>query len=122
MPMSSPRYNVATKGEGVDCSMRERIWPDLEMYRHGLHSLAPFLEPRHAIAARGPQAPAFPAGVGIVDAAIEALGIEACRVWHLEGDHLAVLEGDEAVIEVACRDRNVFSEPEGVVLIYPRIV
>src|SRR5271167_3959343 len=46
-------------------SMRERIGAELEVHRHRLHALAAFLEPRHAVAARGPQAAAFPARIRI---------------------------------------------------------
>src|SRR5262249_34824560 len=87
-----------------------------------LHALTAFLEPRNAVAARGPQAAAFPASVGVVDAAVEALGVEAGGVRHLQGDHLAVLEGDEAVIEVRRRHRHICAEAEGVVLVDPGVV
>ena len=92
------------------------------MHGHRLHALAAFLQPRHAVAARYPQAAAFPAGVGVVDAAVEAFGVEAGRVRHLHGDHLAVLEGDQAVIEVRGRDRRVVAQPRYVVLVDPGIV
>src|SRR6266853_636731 len=102
--------------------MRERIGTDLEVHGHGLHALAALLEPRRAVAARGPQAAAFPAGVGIVDAAVEALGVEARRIRHLEDDHLAVLEGDETVFKVCGGNRHVLAEPRRVVLVHPRVV
>ena len=69
-----------------------------------------------------PQAAALPAGVRIVDAAIEALGIEAHRVGDAQHDHLAVLERDKAVVEVGGGHRNVLAEPERVVLIDPGVV
>src|SRR5437660_5259141 len=59
---------------------RERIRTDLEVHGHGLHALATFLQPRRAVAARGPQAAALPAGVRIVDAAVESLGVEALGI------------------------------------------
>src|SRR5579872_2264995 len=58
-------------------SIRQRIGAKLNVDDHRLAALAAFLVPRHAVAARGPQAAAFPAAVGIVDAAVEALGVEA---------------------------------------------
>ncbi len=89
---------------------------------HWLHAFAAFLEPRRAVAARGPQAPRLPAAVGIVDAAVEALGIEAERIRHPQRDHLAVLERDQPVVEVAGRHRHVVAEAEGVVLVDPGVV
>src|SRR3954467_15911948 len=81
--------------------MRQRIGPQLEMRRQRLRALAAFDQPRRAIAVRRPQATALPAGVRIVDTAVEALGVEAERVRHPDRDHLAVLvEGDEAVHQV----------------------
>src|SRR5262249_15372254 len=72
-PSSRPRKRPPS-GEGEKTgSMRQRIGPELEVHGHGLHALAAFLKPRGAVAARGPQAAAFPAGVRIVDAAVEAL-------------------------------------------------
>src|SRR5262249_14157896 len=61
------------------CSMRERVGPHLEVHGHRLHALAAFLQPRHPIAARCPQAAALPTGIRIVDPAVEALGVEAGR-------------------------------------------
>src|SRR5262249_16300693 len=103
-------------------SMRERIGPHLEVHGHGLHTLAAFLEPRRAVAARGPEAAAFPAGVGIVDAAIEALGVETGWIRHLEDHHLAVLECDKTVFKVWGGNRHVLAESGRVVLIDPRVV
>src|SRR5262249_8736993 len=105
-----------------DRSMRERIGPNLEVHRHRHHALAAFLEPGDAVAARSPQAAAFPASVGVGDAAVAALGVEAGRIRHLEEDHLAVLEGDETILEVGGGHRHVIAEPGGVVLVDPRVV
>ena len=38
---------------------------------------------------------------------VETLGVEAHRIRHAHQDHLAVLEADEAVLQVGGRDRNV---------------
>jgi hypothetical protein len=102
--------------------MREGIGPHLYLYGHGSHALAAFLHPRRAVAARNPQSTAFPAGAWIIDATVEALGEEARRIRHLDGDHLPVLEGKQAVVEIAGRDRDVVAETERVVLIDPGIV
>src|SRR4249919_3011445 len=76
-------------------SMREGIRAHLNLDGHGFHALAAFPHPRRTVAARDPQSAAFPAGVRIVDAAVKALGEEAGRIGHLDGDHLPVLEGEQ---------------------------
>src|SRR6201999_2739079 len=75
-----------------------------------------------AVAIGGPKPAALPAGIRIVDAAVEALGVEAKRIRHADRDHLAVLQRDEAVLQVRGGHRNVFAETEGVVLVDPRVV
>ena len=50
---------------------------------------------RRAAAERRPQSAALPAGIGIVDAAVEALGVEAHRIGHAQDDELAVDQRDE---------------------------
>src|SRR5690606_1588811 len=75
-----------------------------------------------AVAARDPEAAAFPSGVRIVDAAVEALRVEAERIGHAQRHELAVDERVHAVEEIPGRDRHVFAEPERVVLIDPGVV
>src|ERR1700741_1823092 len=89
------------------------------MHRHGFHALAAFDQPGRPIAARGPQAAALPAGIWIVDTAVESLGIEAERIGHPPGYHLAVFERDQSVHEIGGRHRHVLAEAERVVLIDP---
>ena len=72
--------------------VRQRIGPHLDVHGARLSALAAFLEPRRAVAARAPQAAALPAGVRIVDAAVETLGVEAHRIRDAQHDHLPVLE------------------------------
>ena len=69
----------------------QRIGTELELDGHGPHALAALDKPRRAVAARRPQSAALPAGIRIVDAPVEALGIEADRIRHAQRDHLAVL-------------------------------
>src|SRR5262245_18402114 len=102
--------------------MRQRIRANLEVHGDGLRAFPTLFEPRRAVAARGPEAAALPARRGIVDAPIEALGVEAERVRDAQHDHLAVLERDQAVGEVAGRHRHVLVEAERVVLVDPRVV
>src|SRR4030095_7543512 len=78
--------------------------------------------PRRAAAARLPEPAPFPAGARVVDASVEPLGVEAERVRDAQHDHLAILERDQAVVEVAGRQRPVLAEAERVVLVDPRVV
>src|SRR5262245_53009595 len=61
-------------------SMRQRVRADLEVHDDGLLALPAFHEPRRPVAARGPEAASLPAGGRVVDAPVEALGVEAERV------------------------------------------
>src|SRR6202161_1510933 len=92
------------------------------MHRHRRHAQAALLVPGPAVAARGPQAAAFPADLWVVDAAVEALGVEAGRVGHFHGDHFAVGKGDQTVVEIAGRDRHVVAQAERVVLVDPGVI
>jgi hypothetical protein len=73
-------------------------------------SLAAFLQPRRAIAGRGPQAASFPSCIRIVDAAVQSLGVEAKWIRHAQHDHLPVLERDQPVILIAGRHRHIGAE------------
>src|SRR5262249_16989869 len=80
------------------------------------------LEPWRPIAFGRPQAPALPAGLRIVDAGVEALGVEAERIGYAQRHHLAVDEGREAVVFIRGRDRHVIAETNRIVLIDPGVV
>ena len=56
----------------------------------GLLPLAGFFQPRRAIPFRYPNPAAFPARIGIIDAALESLGIEAKWIRDSQRDELAV--------------------------------
>src|SRR5262249_57516579 len=100
------------------------VWSgsDQEMAGGRLAALAAFPRRWRAVAAGRPQAPALPAGVGIVDAAVESLGIEAERIRDAQRDHLAVLERDEAAHQIGRRHRDVVAEAERVVLVDPGVI
>ena len=87
----------------------------------GFEPLPPSLSQGGAVAIGAPQAAAF-TGVGVVDAPVEALGEEAGRIGDAQHDHLAVLKGDEAVVEVGCGDRHVLTEAGRVVMVDPGVV
>src|SRR5262245_31294630 len=103
-------------------SVGERVGAQLEVHGDRLLALAALHEPRRTVSARGPEPPALPARIRIVDAAVEALRVEAERIGHAQQDHLAVLERDETVVQIRRRHRHVRAEAEGVVLIDPGIV
>ena len=58
-------------------SIGERVGAELEMEGDRNRALAAFLEPRRPVAARRPHPAAFPSCIGVVDAAVEPLGIKA---------------------------------------------
>src|ERR1017187_4906465 len=92
------------------------------MYDQGLGALAAFFEPGGPITARHPDAPSLPTCFGIVDASLDALGIEAQRIRNAQRDELAAHQGVDAVEEIAGRNRNVCAQAQGVVLIDPGVV
>src|SRR3954452_17225018 len=102
--------------------MRQRVGPDLDMHGAGFRTLAAFLQPGRAVAVRAPQAPALPAGVRVVDARVEALGEEAQGVRDAQHHYLPVLEGDETVVEVRGRDRDLVAAADRVVLVDPGVI
>src|SRR5215469_10572403 len=77
-------------GRWLAPSVGERVGAELEVEgeRHG--TLAAFLEPRRAVAARRPHPAAFPSGIGVVDAAVQALGVKAQRVGDAQYNPFAV--------------------------------
>src|SRR5262245_10461099 len=103
-------------------SPRQRIGPQLDVHGDGLAALPTFPEPRRPVTAGGPQAAALPAGLWIVDASIEPLGVEAERVRDTQRDHLAILERDEAAHEIGGRHRHILAESERIVLVDPRVI
>src|ERR1035437_4520565 len=105
-----------------ESSVCERIGAKLHVHGARHASLAAFLEPRRAVTVRAPQPASLPAGVRIVDTPVDALRVEADRVRDADRDHLAVLQRDEAVIEVGGGHRSVLAEPERVVLVDPGVI
>ena len=83
---------------------------------------AAFHQPRRPVALRNPEPAAFPAGIRVVDAAIESLTVEAQGVRHAERNELTVNKRVHAVEQVAGRDRHVVAEAGCVVLVDPGVV
>src|SRR6185369_4502686 len=120
---ASAREYYFSRRADLSISVRQRIGPQLEMRRERLGAFAAFDQPRRAIAVCRPQAAAFPTRIRIVDAAVKTLGVEAERIRHADRNHLAVLvERDQTVHQIRSRHRDVVAEPEGVVLVDPRVV
>src|SRR5262245_5808263 len=103
-------------------SMCQWIGTDLDVHRARAGTLAAFHQPGRTVAAGAPQATTFPSGVRIIDASVEALGVEAHRIRNAHQDHLAVFQRHEAVIEIGGGDRNVLAEAKGIVLVDPGVV
>src|ERR1044072_5362721 len=120
---ASAREYYFSRRPDLSISVRQRIGPELEMRRERLGAFAAFDQPWRAIAVCRPQAAALPARIRIVDAAVKTLGVEAERIRHANRNHLAVLvERDQTVHQIRGRHRDVVTEPEGVVLVDPRVV
>src|SRR5215471_10259630 len=116
-------------------SMRQRIGAQLEVHdqraRQRLRGLAggargrgvdAFDMHRGAVAGGHPQTTALPASIGVVDAAVEALGKEAHRIRHAQLDHPAADQCMERIRLVASGDRDVGAEPQDVVLVDPGVI
>src|SRR5215813_11715946 len=71
-------------------SERQRIRAQLEVIDLGPRALPTFHVERRAVAARRPNPPAFPTGIGIVDATVHALDVEAERIGYAQRYELAV--------------------------------
>jgi hypothetical protein len=99
--------------------VRQRVGTQLEVDGERLGTLAVLHQPGRAVTARAPQAAALPAGFRVIDAPVEAFGIEAQRIGHRQKDHLAVFQRDQPVMQVGGGHRHVLAEAERVVLIDP---
>src|SRR5689334_18434775 len=102
--------------------MRQRIWPQLKVDDARLTAHATFHQPRCPITAGRPQTATLPTDTGIVDPTVEAFGVKAQWIRHPQQDHLAILEGDQAIIEITGRHWHVLAEAKCIVLIDPAIV
>jgi hypothetical protein len=69
------------------------IGPKLEADDLWFGSLATFHMEWGAGTVGRPDPAALPAGIGVVDATVHPLDIEAKRIWHPQGDELAINQG-----------------------------
>ena len=77
----------------------DRIWAQLEMHHHGRDALAAFLTPRYTSKAHG-----LSTGIGIVDAPVEALGVEDDRVRKADRCHGAQMEMPASLLSDSSRE------------------
>src|SRR5438093_10411248 len=70
----------------------------------------------------GPKRPAFPAGVRIIDAAIDVFREKSARVWNTEGNELSVNQRVDGVAQITHRDRNISPKTKCVEPIDPGVV
>src|SRR5690554_3366746 len=92
------------------------------MIYHWRLTFAGFHVEKGAAAVGGPQTPAFPAGVGIVNATIQPLGIEAQRIGNSQTYKFTIIEGQQGAALVAGVDRCIGAQAQTVELVYPSIV
>src|SRR5712672_1672509 len=121
----SPSRAAIVVVSGVDPtrrSTRKRVWPDLQLEHFGLRVDATFAVEVGAGAGRGPQAPALPAAVRIVDAAVGVLGEEAHRIGNPQRHELAVNDRGQRFPAVGRGDRHVRAEPQRVEAVDPDII
>src|SRR5438552_280459 len=77
---------------------------------------------RRASSVGRPQALALPAGPRIVNTPVETFRVEAEWIRNNDIHPLAILDGEQAAVFIARRDRRVSAQSECVELIDPRIV
>src|SRR5579871_6611654 len=102
--------------------MRKRIGTELELDDLRQRALAGLAMERRAVAVRRPQGAALPAGVRVIDAAVDPLGEEAERIGDPHVDPLAVNERHQRLVGVAGGQRNIVAKAERVLLIDPGVV
>src|SRR5688572_28224379 len=101
---------------------RKRIWPELEPNRLAGCPLPAFHVERGARADRRPETAPLPAGLRVVDAAVQPLCVEAHRIGHTENNPPSVPENEEPLGLIPGVERHVLSEPERVELGLPGVV
>src|SRR5439155_24838591 len=103
-------------------SPREWIGAHLDLVNLRPRAGTPFVMKHGASAQRGPQSFSLPAGVGIVDAAIDILTKKAQRVGNADDHELPVHQRGHRFAAIRHRERHVRPESQRVVAIDPDIV
>ena len=88
----------------------------MEFHHFARGAFAGFHVKRRACADASPQGAAFPAGVFVVDAAIDPFGVEAEWIWDAQDHPFAVFEHEETFGAVAGVDGNILAEAEAIKL------
>src|SRR5437879_465672 len=101
---------------------RQRVRPQLDLHRLVAHLLAALVVEQRAGARGGPQGAAFPAGLRVVDAAVDVLREQARGIGQPEREELAVGERVDRVAQVAHRDRHVPAEAQDAEPVHPDVV
>src|SRR5262249_53846755 len=102
--------------------IRERVWSDLQLEYLWLRAEAAFSVEISACARGGPQAPALPAAVRIVDAAIGVLGEEAHRIRNPKGHELPVDDRGQRFPAIGRGDRHILAEAKRIETIDPDVI
>src|SRR5271168_3529980 len=76
---------------------RQTVGPELKMVDLGSRAGAAFKMLGRSVAVRGPKPAALPAGIRIVDASVEILGIKVERVGNTDHDELSADHGEKRV-------------------------
>ena len=97
--------------------LRQRIMLHLDLDCARALALTTFHQPGRAVFIGAPGSATLPARLGIVDAAVEPLGVEAHRIGDAQHDHRAAGIGDEPVLQVGGGDRHILAQAKRVVLI-----
>src|SRR6266850_5196286 len=108
----------------MHASLRQWIWPELELYDLRLVLCSAFVMKHGSRGPGGPQSFAFPAGLRIVDSSIHTLRKESVRIRNAEDSELPAvrIQREQRIGIVPGCDRCVFAQAERIELIDPVVV
>src|SRR5687768_4073868 len=120
--LPSPSPPSASRSPSHVALLRQRIRPELEPDRLAGGPLPALHVEGGAGADGGPETAPLPAGLRVVDPAVQPLGVEPQRVGDAQDDPLSVLEDQEPLGLVPGVDRDVLAKAERVELVHPGVV
>src|SRR5450759_3968411 len=103
-------------------SMRQRIWPHLNLEYFGISILAAFAMEICTGARCGPYSATFPTSLGVVNSAVGVLGKEAQGIRHTHAHKPAIDHGQQCFATIGRGNRHIGPQAQGVVAIHPNIV